>query len=100
MSPPSALARLAAMPLLAVVFVWRWLISPVLPAACRYQPTCSAYAAEAIVRHGPVIGGWLTLKRLGRCHPWGGSGFDAVPDHPAQGRQAAAGSAGGCGAER
>lgn len=100
MSAAAGLARLAALPLLAVIYAWRWLISPVVPAACRFQPTCSAYAAEAIRRHGPVAGGWLALRRLGRCHPWGGSGVDAVPDHPAGGRQAAAGSAGGCGAER
>ena len=62
---------------------YQWVISPMLPAACRYQPTCSAYAVEAITRHGVLAGGWLTLRRLLRCHPWGGSGFDPVP--PARG---------------
>ena len=47
---------------------------------CRYVPSCSTYAAEAIERHGPVRGSWYTVRRLGRCHPWGGFGFDPVPD--------------------
>jgi hypothetical protein len=54
-------------------------ISPYLTPSCRYTPSCSAYGIEAIKKHGPFHGGWLTLKRLTRCHPWGGSGFDPVP---------------------
>ena len=54
-------------------------ISPFLPARCRYTPTCSQYAVEAISRFGAVKGSWLALKRLSRCHPFGGYGFDPVP---------------------
>jgi putative membrane protein insertion efficiency factor len=63
--------------------LYQWFISPLLPAACRYQPTCSTYAIEAIQRHGLIRGVWLTLKRLLRCHPWGGSGYDPVPHNHA-----------------
>lgn len=58
---------------------YQWFISPLLPANCRYRPTCSEYAAEAISTHGPARGAWLTARRLLRCHPWGGSGYDPVP---------------------
>ncbi|WP_404357856.1 membrane protein insertion efficiency factor YidD [Methylotuvimicrobium sp. KM1] len=65
--------------LIGIVRFYRLVISPLLPPSCRYQPTCSEYAVEAITRHGPFKGLWLTLKRLGRCHPWGGHGYDPVP---------------------
>lgn len=65
--------------LLGMVRFYRLVISPLLPPSCRYQPTCSEYAIEAITRYGPFKGLWLTLKRLGRCHPWGGHGYDPVP---------------------
>ncbi|KAA3615128.1 MAG: membrane protein insertion efficiency factor YidD [Calditrichaeota bacterium] len=54
-------------------------ISPFRRASCRHFPTCSSYTIEAITVHGPLKGGWLGLKRIGRCHPWGTSGFDPVP---------------------
>ncbi len=63
-----------------LIKVYRYAISPYLPANCRYYPTCSAYASEALQKHGPVKGSWLTVKRLGRCHPWGGQGYDPVPE--------------------
>jgi hypothetical protein len=71
-------------------------MSPYWPGSCRYSPTCSHYADEAITTHGLLKGGWLTAKRLGRCQPWGGEGYDPVPgtgnhvhgldDHPASAR--------------
>lgn len=64
---------------LALIWLYRRLLSPLLPASCRYYPTCSAYGMEAIRRYGAFKGGWLTLKRIARCHPWGGHGHDPVP---------------------
>ena len=55
-------------------------ISPVLPPSCRYYPSCSEYALQALDRHGPIAGVWLTIGRLARCHPFGGSGHDPVPE--------------------
>lgn len=59
---------------------YQLVISPLLPPGCRYVPTCSTYAAEAIMRFGVIKGSWLAFKRLCRCHPWGGSGYDPVPE--------------------
>jgi hypothetical protein len=75
----SALSKVLAWPLLGLVWIYRRAISPLLGANCRYEPTCSAYAEEALRTHGAFRGGWLVLKRIGRCHPWGGSGYDPVP---------------------
>ncbi|MDR1682467.1 MAG: membrane protein insertion efficiency factor YidD [Candidatus Symbiothrix sp.] len=58
---------------------YRLCISPLFPASCRYTPTCSEYALQAIQKYGALKGGWLALKRILRCHPWGGAGFDPVP---------------------
>lgn len=71
----SPLARIVALPVRA----YRLLLSPWVGHACRFQPTCSAYTLEALERHGALRGGWLTLRRIGRCHPWGGWGYDPVP---------------------
>ena len=62
------------------VYVYKWVISPVLPGTCRYHPTCSMYALEALERHGSIRGGFLALKRILKCHPWGDSGYDPVPE--------------------
>ncbi|KPQ18104.1 MAG: membrane protein insertion efficiency factor YidD [Rhodobacteraceae bacterium HLUCCO18] len=59
---------------------YRAVLSPWLGHSCRYQPTCSAYAMEALEKHGGVKGSWLALRRIALCHPWGGSGIDNVPD--------------------
>jgi putative membrane protein insertion efficiency factor len=64
---------------LGLIWVYRRFISPLTPPSCRYVPTCSAYAVEAIEKHGPWRGGRLALRRITRCHPWGGHGFDPVP---------------------
>ena len=63
----------------AIINVYRYFISPMLGPSCRYTPTCSAYGLEAIKKYGGFKGGWLTLKRIASCHPWGGSGYDPVP---------------------
>ncbi|MBA2479393.1 MAG: membrane protein insertion efficiency factor YidD [Planctomycetes bacterium] len=70
--------------LIAGVRAYQRFLSPLKPACCRYVPTCSEYAAEAIERHGAARGAWLGMKRVGRCHPWGGSGYDPVPGGPAR----------------
>ena len=65
--------------MLALIAFYRTCISPLTPPACHYTPTCSQYAQEAIKKYGPFKGGWLALKRILRCHPFGGSGYDPVP---------------------
>ncbi|HZJ79925.1 MAG TPA: membrane protein insertion efficiency factor YidD [Dysgonamonadaceae bacterium] len=75
----SKLSKIGGKVLIAPIIVYRYAISPLLPATCRYTPTCSKYAIEAIKKHGPLKGGFLAAKRIGRCHPWGGSGYDPVP---------------------
>jgi putative membrane protein insertion efficiency factor len=75
--------RLAVAMLSAPIMAYRYLLSPVLPPACGFYPSCSAYALEALAEHGPFKGSWLALRRLARCHPikWlgGSSGYDPVP---------------------
>jgi putative membrane protein insertion efficiency factor len=61
------------------VYFYKYCISPWMPASCRYLPTCSEYALQAIKKHGSLKGSWLAVKRILRCHPWGGHGFDPVP---------------------
>lgn len=65
--------------LIALVRVYQGVLSPYLPNACRYTPTCSQYMIQALTRHGFVKGGWMGMKRIARCHPWGGHGHDPVP---------------------
>jgi uncharacterized protein len=75
LSPAGAVRAL----LLGLIRLYQLTLSPWLGTQCRYEPTCSRYAAEALERHGVVRGVWLAAKRLGRCHPWGRSGYDPVP---------------------
>ena len=66
-------------PLILLIRIYQWVISPIIGPKCRYQPTCSHYAVEALKKHGPIKGFWLAVRRIARCHPWGGSGWDPVP---------------------
>lgn len=75
------ISKILAIVAKGVVTLYARLISPMLAPSCRFQPTCSSYALEAIEVHGGIKGVWLALRRIGRCHPWGGQGFDPVPDH-------------------
>jgi uncharacterized protein len=68
--------------LILVVRAYQAVLSPLLPAACRYHPTCSHYAIEALEKHGALRGGWLAVKRIARCHPFRPGGYDPVPDPP------------------
>ena len=68
-----------AWPLVQIVRLYRFAISPWFGANCRFDPTCSSYAIEALQVHGALKGTWLAVKRMGRCHPWGGAGYDPVP---------------------
>ncbi|MCF0180474.1 MAG: membrane protein insertion efficiency factor YidD [Bacteroidales bacterium] len=65
--------------LLVLIYFYRSCISPLKPPVCRFTPTCSEYALEAIQKYGAIKGSWLAIKRICRCHPWGGSGYDPVP---------------------
>lgn len=70
--------------LILLIQAYRYTLSPFIGQHCRFVPTCSCYGIEAIQRHGALRGSWLTLRRLGRCHPWCEGGYDPVPD-PVQG---------------
>jgi putative membrane protein insertion efficiency factor len=74
-----SIGRLLATPLIALIRVYQRVVSPMRPATCRYYPSCSAYAVEALQRHGALRGSWLAVRRLGRCHPWNPGGPDPVP---------------------
>jgi hypothetical protein len=71
----SLLAEILVFP----IKLYKWFISPLLPSTCRYQPTCSTYAIQALRKHGPFKGFYLAARRILRCHPWGGHGHDPVP---------------------
>ena len=75
----SSCRGIVAFPFILLIRFYQKCISPFTPPSCRYTPTCSQYAIEAIRKHGIFKGGWLAAKRIARCHPWGGSGHDPVP---------------------
>lgn len=77
---PEKRKSISANLLLLFISFYRYAISPFLPSRCRYFPTCSSYADESVRRYGAMTGGWLAIKRLSRCHPWGSHGLDPVPD--------------------
>ncbi len=65
--------------LLMPIYFYKYCISPLVPPSCRYTPSCSEYAVQALKKHGPFKGLYLAVRRIARCHPWGGSGYDPVP---------------------
>ncbi len=71
--------RILSLPFIAIIKLYQLVISPWLGPSCRYAPTCSQYAIEALKKYGPFKGLWLTIKRISKCHPWGGHGPDPVP---------------------
>ena len=73
------LLRLLGYPFIWIIRIYQLGISPLLGNKCRYTPTCSQYGIEALKKHGVIKGGYLTLKRILSCHPWGGHGYDPVP---------------------
>ena len=74
-----AVRRITSWPALMLIKFYKAFLSPYMGRSCRFQPTCSTYTYEAIQKYGILKGGWLGLKRIIRCHPWGGSGYDPVP---------------------
>ena len=78
------MGQVAAKPLVWLVRAYQLVLSPLTPATCRFYPSCSAYAVTALTRHGLFRGTWLTIRRLGRCHPWTPGGVDHVPPLPGQ----------------
>tara|TARA_B100001094_G_C18132113_1_gene772865 strand:+ start:772 stop:993 length:222 start_codon:yes stop_codon:yes gene_type:complete len=73
------LKKILIFPFVILIKGYQFLISPFLPPTCRYQPTCSNYSKEALIKHGFLKGGWMAIKRISKCHPWGGSGYDPIP---------------------
>lgn len=71
--------NILAFPLVVLIYFYKYVISPLTPASCRYYPSCSEYSVQAIKIHGPLRGSWMAIKRIARCHPWGPSGIDPVP---------------------
>lgn len=71
--------RILGFLLIGLIKIYQYTISPYLMPSCRYTPSCSIYGVEAVKKHGPFKGGWLTLKRFISCNPWGGNGYDPVP---------------------
>jgi putative membrane protein insertion efficiency factor len=73
------LNKVLTFPIVVLIKIYQHTISPWTGKNCRYDPTCSNYTLEALKVHGPIKGGWLAIKRIASCHPWGGEGYDPVP---------------------
>jgi len=73
------MTKIFIFPFIFLIRIYQNFISPLTPATCRYSPTCSHYTVEALKTHGLIKGGWLAIKRIASCTPWGGSGYDPVP---------------------
>ncbi|MCE1201248.1 MAG: membrane protein insertion efficiency factor YidD [Bacteroidia bacterium] len=73
------LLNIPALLAILLIRVYQYTLSPFIGRSCRYYPTCSNYSIEALKKHGFIKGGWLSVKRISSCHPWGGSGYDPVP---------------------
>ena len=74
------LNKIVTLPLIIVIRVYQLIISPMLGSNCRFTPTCSEYSIESFKSHGLIKGLFLTIKRIGKCHPWGGHGYDPIPN--------------------
>ncbi|MGC6285158.1 MAG: membrane protein insertion efficiency factor YidD [Polaribacter sp.] len=72
--------KILTYPFILIIRFYQTVISPLTPPTCRYSPTCSQYSLEALKKHGLFYGGWLAIKRIISCNPWGGSGYDPVPE--------------------
>ena len=73
------LNKILISPFVLLIKLYQWIISPLLGPKCRFTPTCSSYAMQSFRKYGPIKGFWLSVKRISRCHPWGGHGYDPVP---------------------
>jgi len=71
--------KILAFPFIVLIKLYQWIISPILGPKCRFTPSCSQYTLEALKKYGVFKGTWLGIKRISRCHPWGGHGYDPVP---------------------
>jgi uncharacterized protein len=76
----STILRLPRMAVAGIIRIYQKLVSPAISPKCRFQPTCSAYALEAVSKHGVIRGGWMALRRIGKCHPLHPGGYDPVPN--------------------
>jgi len=71
--------KVITFPFVVLIKIYQVIVSPLFPPSCRFVPTCSQYSVEALRKYGLFKGGWLTIKRISKCHPWGGNGYDPLP---------------------